>query len=276
MYEPEKFLSPSEEIRRTTLPPAFEETLLADIAKVTKFLESSRPPGAIDANGCALLKLLHPSLSIVEGSIDVLIVSPDLSKQGRIAMGWIGGGSMRGTWLEQDGVTIDPFADQRMREKDPVQTSKWHQLPIVMRSSETPEPLDIIYDKTATTDVNRRGHLLKELYDLRAETDEYRLLCAPSFVLSDRGLSEHAEESLWAKAVGIANIKQAPSFPKTATPKPTHEQVHTGEAPPPAILSPDGQRRAGTRYAPEPLSAAKIGAAIVSGILVATLILMAS
>lgn len=275
MYEPITSHSPSELNRRTTLPSAFEEALLADIAKVTKFLESSHPPGAIDANGCALLKLLHPSLNIVEGSIDVLVVSPDMRNQGRIAMGWIGAGSLRGTWLERDGVTIDPFADQRMREKDPAQTSKWHQLPIVMRSSEAPPPLDIIHGKSASTEVSRRGHLLKELYDLRAATDEYRLLSAPSFVLSDRGLGEHADTSLWAKAVGLANITQAPSFAKPALPRPAPEAVQNGEALPPTVLSPAAKPPAGRKYTAEPLSAAKVGLAIGTGILAAALIIVA-
>lgn len=197
----------------TGLPESLETALLTSIRSVCLFLEQTRPVGWIDEIGCSLLRSLHPELEIAQGSIDALVVHPASDDKSKIMMGWIGGGSMTGCWIEFAGHIIDPFADERMRSKDPNQTESWFDLPIVIRRIETTGPLDIIYRRSGTFNPSVRHEAIRSLYD---EFWARGPVAAPNklrVLLSNRGLSHIADHSNWARAVLAADIKTPPLFP---------------------------------------------------------------
>ncbi len=199
---------------RTNLPSNMEAAIYRSILEVSHFIEHNKPIGWVDEIGCALLQSLHPELEIVAGEIDIFIVHPNQEDPTQLALGWIGGDSVQGCWLEIDGHVIDPFADQRMRSRGGTQTDNWHPLPIVMRSAAS-APYDIIYRRKSSVTRGSRHDATREVYNAfisQADTSSI----AHKEVLSNRGLAHIAGNSLWARVALIADIQTPPLFPGTA------------------------------------------------------------
>ena len=260
--------------------------MLTSVEKITLFLDDTKQDHV--THGLRLLTLEHPDLRLMEGEIDLLIVSSTTNPETGetdYSTGWIGGGTLRHVWAEtKAGVIVDPWIDEKIRT--PGLRESVEPLPIVMRTRNHGGPLDIVYTKgtplAAVSDTS-----LQKAYHAWLKTDRMEEMKPDRmrFVLTYEGVESIHEFSRWAQAVSIVDHHGIPptrarKIAERETPR-AHESASVDlpvSAEKAAIPSTDEKKQAIADAMvkinkPAPLQASKIIAAVLAGSAIASAII---
>jgi len=184
--------------------------ILGSIEKITLFLDAT--VGKHATNGIELLVREHPELHLVTGEIDVLIVTkPEDAPEADYEIGWIGSGTLRGTWAQDDkGHVIDPWLDERIR---PNITGKMMEyLPVVIKPEKDIGPIGLHYCNGTRHDHDEDLDSFYEQYKAWIEGNEIAQMKPdrPRYLLGPNGVEPIKEMAIWAKVVFLVDCHDLP------------------------------------------------------------------
>lgn len=189
--------------------------ILSSIEKITLFLDAT--VGKYARFGIELLVREHPELHLVTGEIDAIVVTkPEGEPDADYQIGWIGSGSLRGTWAQDESNTIvDPWLDERIRPN--ITGNMMEYLPVVIKPEKDKGPIGLYYCNGARHDYDEDLDGLYEQYKSWIEGDEISQMKPnrPRYLLGPDGVEPIKEMAIWAKVVFLVDCRDLP--PSRAT-----------------------------------------------------------
>lgn len=211
----------------TRLSPDRQAEILELVRLVSLYVQTTRPAGAADEIGSAVLaQLIGSDARLIRGQVGFVACQPDAGSEENVHCFWITPAQCPGYWVEVEDHIVDAFADERMREKDPAQTRSWLDLPIVFRSFDhRTTSAAIEHQQGRVVDIAPRHEAHLYLFNAwRLEAGNLVVTpIRPKCVLSNRSRQWISAESRWAHSTLVAGLR-----PDLAAPPPPAQSTMAG------------------------------------------------